>query len=82
VIVLRPSDEVSKWSTELASTFSAASAKLESASLTGAQIATWDIGSEKPWGEHLAVSNPYFRAAMWASWKQALRRWQETQQKK
>ena len=71
------SDELSKWNTELTAVFAAATSKLEAAKLTGSQVAEWDIATDKAWADQLEVTNPYLRSAMWASWKQALRKWQE-----
>ena len=75
-------EEVAKWRQEMTAGFAAAAEKLESTKLTGAQAAGWDIKTDKPWGEHLAITNQYIRAAVWASWKQELRQWQEAQNKK
>lgn len=74
-------EELSKWNGELDAIFASATSKAESAKLTGAQAAAWDIASDKDWGQHLAVENQYIRSAIWASWKQALRKWQDAQKK-
>jgi hypothetical protein len=66
-------EELTKWRSELEASFAAAAAKLESSKLTGQQIAKWDLTSDKPFGEHLGVTNAYHRAAIWSSWKQLLR---------
>lgn len=72
-------EEVSKWRAEITAGFASAATKVEGAKITGSRAAGWDLSSDKPWGEHLGITNQYIRAAVWASWKQELRQWQEAQ---
>ncbi len=75
-------EELAKWNSEVDAAFATAATKLAASALTGAQAAAFDINSDSAWGTALGMtSDPFLRAAVWAHWKQALRKWQEAQKK-
>jgi len=74
-------DEVAKWTTEVDSSIAAAVAKAEASKLEGKTAASFDLTSDAAWGSALDVTDPFIRAAIWAHWKAALRKWQEAQKK-
>jgi 3-oxoacyl-ACP reductase-like protein len=70
-------DEVNKWLADLETSFTHASQKATDSKLTGTTAASWDISNDQAWNQHLGVTNPYHRSAIWASWKQQLRNFQQ-----
>jgi hypothetical protein len=74
-------DELTNWYAEVDAAFAGAFAKVESTQLNGHQAAGFDLNSDQSWGQALGIIDPFLRSAVWAHWKQAIKRYQDAGRK-